>query len=791
MRNYLTGALVIGLGMMAGCSSDTTPVSKRGQDAQPSARAAKGALSLIQRHESAPGFASLPDRGELLAYDSMLKVKRVGAFTAYPVAISEEHALNAIVKGDLVVNTPNGEQVRLKYGSYVEHDNGDWSWIGRDASGAEAILTFGQGAVFGTIPQQGGGDWRLTMAGGRAWMVSTDRSKLGNVHLAGKPDVMVPPKFAVGAVAASAPEAAGMAAPLAGEASAVATTVVDVQFGYSNGFADMYGGQGGAVTRINNLIDRTNQAYANSGISMRIRYVGALQVTYADNTDNGGVLQKMSGFDSSGSIPVDPAFTALRTARETNGADLVVFMRRFRAPENAGCGIAWILGGHTGGGNSSISVGDAPYGYSVVSDGDDLGDDGNSYYCLNETLAHELGHNMGQAHNTQDSQTDEGELIYGVHTYSFGYREATSVGRFHTVMAYPLSDASGVQEPINYFANPSITYQGRPTGVANQSDNARSLNQTMPIISQFRATVKPVRSRLRDDINKDGKSDLVWHSASLQKQQGWRMDGAKIATYAPVNNIGSIYSSSGLGDFNGDGYSDIVWVDSGKTEVWIWQGKADGIYTPMKVRAYPAGWNIVAIADTNGDLRDDIVWHNATTGQVQVWRMNGKTISYGPVSTIGTYKVAAVGDFNGDGLEDLIWIDNGKTRVWEWLSQANGTFTAVSVRSFPGGDWTIVGTGDSNGDGRSDLFWHSQSLGRLQVWKMIGATVTYGPTITFPGLVGAVGDFNGDGYSDVVRLDAGKTRVELYTGKANGTYGVALIRAYPAGWSLLNRKPFQ
>src|SRR5690606_30523217 len=125
--------------------------------------------------------------------------------------------------------------------------------------------------------------------------------------------------------------------------------------------------------------------------------------------------------------------------------------------------------------------GDESFGYSVVSDGSDIDeDDNNTYYCREETLAHELGHNMGQAHNKEDSTET------GTHAYSYGYRESSSTG-FYTVMAYPQAD--GNQFSIRYFANPSIKYLNRATGVANKSDNAKSLNLTMPIVSTFRATV--------------------------------------------------------------------------------------------------------------------------------------------------------------------------------------------------------------------------------------------------------------------------------------------------------------
>src|SRR3546814_16301363 len=58
------------------------------------------------------GFASLPDRGELLAYEKTRQVKHKGAYTAYPVAISEAHALRAMQSGQMVVNAPNGEPTR-------------------------------------------------------------------------------------------------------------------------------------------------------------------------------------------------------------------------------------------------------------------------------------------------------------------------------------------------------------------------------------------------------------------------------------------------------------------------------------------------------------------------------------------------------------------------------------------------------------------------------------------------------------------------------------------------------
>src|SRR3546814_10274029 len=81
------------------------------------------------------GFASLPDRGELLAYEQVRQVKHKGAYNAYPVAISETHALQAMQSGEMVGNAPNGEPIRLKYERHEESPDGNWTWIGSNADG--------------------------------------------------------------------------------------------------------------------------------------------------------------------------------------------------------------------------------------------------------------------------------------------------------------------------------------------------------------------------------------------------------------------------------------------------------------------------------------------------------------------------------------------------------------------------------------------------------------------------------------------------------------------------------
>src|SRR5690606_25423601 len=259
-----------------------------------------------------------------------------------------------------------------------------------------AVLTFGEKAVFGLFTR-GDEQFRVRTDRTGAWVVATDRTRLppGDAHR-DRSDVLLPPEH--GALAAAGIRHLPTAAPRADNAAAA------------------------------------NAAYANSGVNLRLRAVYALQVDYADTTTNEDALQQLTGYDAGAGRPITPnsAFNALREARDEYGADLVAFVRRYREPEQSGCGIAWLLGMNGSGIDASR---DAEFGYAVISDGEDLDEgDGFSYFCSDFSLAHEFGHLMGQAHNQEDAAGRA-----GAHSYSYGYRE-TSPSGFFTIMAYPLGD---------------------------------------------------------------------------------------------------------------------------------------------------------------------------------------------------------------------------------------------------------------------------------------------------------------------------------------------------------------
>lgn len=790
MRNYVMGLALLSL--LAGCTGEwdsNRSASSRIRQAAADGAAAESVTrstdSLAARAAAlrgSAGFASLPDRGELLAYAQASGQRLARRQAAYRVRLSEEHAFNAAREGGrIVVPTPDGGVATLDYERHVEHPDGNWSWIGRDANGADAVITFGEKAVFGSIPQRDGETLRLTTAAGVAWLATGAGSKvaaMGHGKRAPSADVMLPPQQSGDRSQSETPGAHGNITMAAVDAAPAATgATVDVLLGYTNGLASALGGQSQAATRMANLVDVTNQAYANSGITGRLRLVGAMQVTYADNTDNGDALEQLSGQTETGPTTPNAAFSALRSARESTGADLVALVRDFRTPQNNGCGIAWLIGG----GQSGITQADAPFGYAVVSDGSDVDEgDGFTYFCREESLAHELGHNMGQAHNQEDSNQS------GVHAYSYGYRESSATG-FYTVMAYASGES---QFSIRYFANPNVKYSNRPTGVANVADNARSMNQTMPIVATFRAA--KALSTARNDLNGNHKSDLMWRDSGAGGGLVlWMMNGHAIASTV-VKSLTPGYAIVASGDFNGDGKADLVLRKDANTQLLLWIGNGNGGFTAYTLQTeFGAGWVVAGTGDVNGDAKSDIVWRNSGTGGLVLWLMDGQFVDSAIVKslTVG-YDVVGIGDFNGDGIADLLLRKPANTQSLLWLGNGAGGFTSHTLQSQLGAGWVVAGIGDVNGNGKSDIVWRNPDTGTggLVMWLMNGHAIASALTKNMTAGYGVVSaaDFNGDGKLDLALRSGTRTQLLLWMGNgAGGFTGYTLQSEFGAGWSVI------
>lgn len=734
--------------------------------------------------QSLSSIADTPDRGTLVNYDRRTAQSKSGAYTSHRVQVSEDHAIRAIVTGKLNIPTPSGDQLQLKYERHAENTNGNWTWVGRLAGDVaqEAIITFGEKAVFGSIPQGNGRpDLQLTTRAGKLWVVETD-PRLAPSTDRRERDTIVP-------VAAGRARLAASSSPSTSKATSTSTSeksshnTIDVALGYTGGFATKFGGQSQAVTRLTHLVEINNQAYVNSQINGSVRLVGTQQVNYTDSSTNKSALVDLTGHSGSARTTVPASLLPLRAARDEFGADLVALVRVYEF-SHEGCGIAWLLGANQ---QSIVPSEDESFGYSIISnlpDGQSApGTDGKNYFCSKETLAHELAHLMGSAHDAENAKSDTGVQEYGRFVYSFGMKTDPTTGNFYTIMSY----GDDNQTPFRVFSNPNVSIcGGLACGVVNQVDNARSLNQTIPVVAGFRASAV-AEVGAPGDFNGDGRSDVLWREGASGRNQIWL--SANAATQQAMTGVPvASWEIVGTGDFNADGRADAVWRDSATGRNQIWLSGNSG--TLLAVTTVPVrSWEIVGTGDFNGDGRSDLLWRDSATGRNQIW-LSGSSGTPQAVASITTlsWKVAGVGDFNADGRSDILWRDSASGMNEIWL--AGNASTRQAVTSVAAQSWKVVGIGDFNSDGRSDIVWRDSDSGRNSIW-LSGQSSTQQSMATVTSSawrIVQVGDFNADGRSDLVwRNSANGSNVVWLGGSATTTQGMATVPSQ--SWEIVPSRP--
>ena len=278
---------------------------------------------------------------------------------------------------------------------------------------------------------------------------------------------------------------------------------IDLMIVYTNGFAAQLGG--GLLTRLNYLVTAANTAYIDSEVAITLRLVNSTMVNYTDAAGDGAALDAITPVGSGG-VGV---FSNIESIRNANGADMVSFLRA--GGTNFGSGIAWLT-------TNNLSP-NANYLYSVVT--------GCVAGC-DSVFIHELGHNMGNAHDRATAAAQQGGTSspnQGAYPYSFGYYfcfnggpnngltcnpfvpggcgvapniilpqcAAPSVNDFGTIMSY-------YNSPILKFSNPNIlctptgSIISRPCGIAetdtaNSANNAKSMNNMRILLQNINLTV--------------------------------------------------------------------------------------------------------------------------------------------------------------------------------------------------------------------------------------------------------------------------------------------------------------
>lgn len=282
------------------------------------------------------------------------------------------------------------------------------------------------------------------------------------------------------------------------------------------------------------------------------------------------------------------------------------------------------------------------------------------------------------------------------------------------------------------------------------------------------------------DINEDGCNDIIACRAgysnivddtSLLYLGGRPPSGERTDTFANFN-----YSLVNLGDLNGDGADDLGRLRF-RTEPWRFEAFLGGPLIVDSVWAYFPGvpWLTrgahVADLDADGNL-DLALLNHIDSNSIKIFQVTPN------IDTIPQYEIRdtsrnfgdnlTVGDFNGDGIPDLAIAASWNRDVsppfvkFYWGGPAFDTIPDFIITN-PSAQFGVIlkPTGDFNGDGYGDILISGGAndpygvyFGGSSIDDKLDVTLDYegGPWSYLPFKDAAIGDFNHDGHPDIVTI---------------------------------------
>ncbi|MGE3167206.1 MAG: FG-GAP-like repeat-containing protein, partial [Planctomycetota bacterium] len=349
----------------------------------------------------------------------------------------------------------------------------------------------------------------------------------------------------------------------------------------------------------------------------------------------------------------------------------------------------------------------------------------------------------------------------------------------------------------------AFVYLGSPSGLSPTPSWTAESNQAA---SFFGISVAGA-----GDVNGDGYDDVIVGAhgydngevdegaafvylgspAGLAPTPSWTVESNQAASSFGI-------SVAGAGDVNGDGFGDVIvgasFYDNGQADeggAFVYLGSPAGLApTPSwTVESNQAesilGLSVDRAGDVNGDGYGDVIvgasfYDNGQTdeGRAFLYLGSASGLAAAPAWTaepnhLGNqfgYCLSSAGDINGDGYGDVIIGSrpSTSTSAFVYLGSSSGlaaTHAWTAVGGAPGMDISVSSAGDVNQDGFGDVIvgavylGFTDTSGRALVYLGAADDPVASPVWTaesdnagamFGFSVACAGDFNGDGYSDVI-----------------------------------------
>ena len=205
------------------------------------------------------------------------------------------------------------------------------------------------------------------------------------------------------------------------------------------------GGQSQIEATIQSAVNITNTAYGNSQVDAHLHLIHFEEAPFNDSGSASTDLSTLRG-DST-----------VSTLRDSYGADLVALISQ----PNGACGVGY--------GMRNPGPSFEGFAFQVTARTCAVG---------NLTFAHEFGHNQGCEHDPANGTAPSSASF----PFSFGHYHS---GSYRTVMSYSNQCTSSCPR-APHFSNSTIQRSGLDTGILDQRENYRTINNTASIVAAFR-----------------------------------------------------------------------------------------------------------------------------------------------------------------------------------------------------------------------------------------------------------------------------------------------------------------